>query len=209
LDLRLRGFEGQKTDKVHAQARATADRGGICSDNAAVVAGREFGVELAHMSHELDPYTFGAEQRCFGCGPHNEHGMRLRFRREGDEVLTEITAISGWDGPPKVFHGGLQATVADELAGWTLVGILGRMGFTTSMRVRYVRPMKIGVPILGRGSIASRKGPITTVNVRLEQEGKLGCSARVSYMLPDQDKAASYLGGDLPESWRHLFVERD
>ena len=35
---------------------------------------------------ELDPFTFGAEQRCFGCGPHNERGMRLRFRREGDEV---------------------------------------------------------------------------------------------------------------------------
>ncbi|HJL17655.1 MAG TPA: PaaI family thioesterase [Sandaracinaceae bacterium LLY-WYZ-13_1] len=155
----------------------------------------------------LDPYTFGAEQRCFGCGPHNERGMRLRFRREGDEVVTELTPPEGWEGPPNVFHGGLQATVADELAGWTLVGLLGRMGFTTSLRVRYVRPLKVGVPVVARGTLASRTGQIATVNVRLEQEGKLGCSATVSYMLPDEAKAASYLGGELPEGWRHLFEE--
>ena len=32
----------------------------------------------------LDPYTFGAEQQCFGCGPHNPVGMRLHFERDGD-----------------------------------------------------------------------------------------------------------------------------
>lgn len=154
---------------------------------------------------KLDPYTFGPDQTCFGCGPHNDHGMRLEFRVEGDEVVTEMTPGKGWDGPPNVFHGGLQATVADELAGWTLVGLLGRMGFTTSLRVRYVRPIQLGVPVVARGRIKSRKGHFATVVVRLEQNGKLGCSATVSYMLPDEDKAATYLGGELPPSWAHLF----
>jgi acyl-coenzyme A thioesterase PaaI-like protein len=162
---------------------------------------------MTEPAEPLDPYTFGAEQRCFGCGPHNARGMRLRFRREGDEVVTELTPPEGWEGPPNVFHGGLQATVADELAGWTLVGLVGRMGFTTSMQVRYVRPLRIGVPVVARGTLASRKGSIATVSVRLEQEGKLGCSATVSYMLPDEDKARSYLGGELPEGWAHLFAE--
>jgi len=154
---------------------------------------------------ELDPYTFGPDQTCFGCGPNNERGLRLRFRREGDEVVTELTPPKGFDGPPNVFHGGLQATVADEVAGWTLVGILGRMGFTTSMKVRYVRPMKLGVPIVARGTVRSRRDPFATVVVKLEQEGKLGCSATVSYMLPDEEKANRYLDGALPEDWAHLF----
>ncbi len=106
---------------------------------------------MADDGVELDPFTFGAEQRCFGCGPHNERGMRLRFRR--------------------------------------------------------VRPLELGVPIVARGALASREGHIATVNVRLEQRGKLGCSARVSYMLPDEEKADRYLGGALPEDWRHLFRE--
>jgi len=41
--------------------------------------------------------------------------------------------------------------------------------------------------------------------VKLEQEGKLGCSATVSYMLPDEEKANRYLDGDLPPDWAHLF----
>ncbi len=155
----------------------------------------------------LDPYTFGPDQTCFGCGPHNERGMRLRFTVEGDEVVTSLTPGKGWDGPPNVFHGGLQATVADEVAGWTLVGLLGRMGFTTSMRVRYVRTIQLGVPVVARGKIKSRKGPFAAVVVRLEQGGKLGCSATVSYMLPDEQKAATYLGGALPADWAHLFRE--
>jgi len=156
---------------------------------------------------ELDPYVFGAEQKCFGCGPHNEHGLRLRFRREGDEVVTRFTPTAGLEGPPGVFHGGLQATLADEVAGWTLVGMLGRMGFTTSMNVRYVRPVRIDEEVEVRGRIASRSGNIVTITVTLRQGGKTGCMGRVSYMLPDHDKAASYLGGEVPEDWRSLFED--
>ena len=44
---------------------------------------------------ELDPFTFGAEQRCFGCGPHNERGMRLRFRRAGDGLALPFVLLAG------------------------------------------------------------------------------------------------------------------
>ena len=155
--------------------------------------------------HELDPYVFGKEQKCFGCGPHNEKGFRLRFRREGDEVVTRFTASAGLEGPPGVFHGGLQATIADEVAGWTLVGMLGRMGFTTSMNVRYVRPVRIDEEVEARGKIMSRTGNIVTVSVVLKQAGKTALMGRVSYMLPDADKAKQYLDGTVPESWMHLF----
>jgi acyl-coenzyme A thioesterase PaaI-like protein len=163
---------------------------------------------LAAMSEQLDPYVFGAEQKCFGCGPHNDKGFRLRFTREGDEVVTRFMPSEGLEGPPGVFHGGLQATIADEVAGWTLVGMLGRMGFTTSMNVRYVRPVRIDEEVEARGKIAKRAGNIVTVNVALRQGGKTALMGRVSYMLPDADKAAMYLIGPVPEDWMHLFTEK-
>jgi acyl-coenzyme A thioesterase PaaI-like protein len=155
--------------------------------------------------HELDPYVFGREQRCFGCGPHNDVGLRLRFVREGDEVVTSWTPRPGYEGPPNVMHGGLQATLADEVAGWALVGLLGRMGFTTSLDVRFVRPVRIDREVQARAKIASRSGSIVTLHVTLRQDGKTTAMGRVSYMLPDEEKATAYLGGDLPESWAHLF----
>lgn len=153
----------------------------------------------------LDPHVFGEEQTCFGCGPNNPIGWRLRFERDGDEVVTRFTPTVGYEGPPRVFHGGLQSTLADEVAGWTLVGLLDRMGFTTSLRTRFVRPMRIDREVEARGRILKRAGSIVKVGVILRQEGKLGSSSTVSYMLPDLDKAAGYLGHDVPDGWEHLF----
>lgn len=156
----------------------------------------------------LDPYVFGAAQRCFGCGPHNPLGLRLRFERQGDEVVTRFTPGEGMEGPPRVFHGGLQATVADEVGAWALVGLLGRMGFTTSMSVRYVRPVEIDVEVEARARIAARNGPSVAVDVTLTQRRKTALMGTVHYMLPDAGKAASYLGGAVPDEWRWMFEER-
>jgi uncharacterized protein (TIGR00369 family) len=158
-----------------------------------------------HDHEALDPYTFGAEQTCFGCGPSNERGLRLRFVREGDSVVTRFTPTAGLDGPPGVLHGGLQAMVADEVAGWALVGLLGRMGFTTSMNVRYMRPMRLDQEIEARASIVRQAGAIVVLRVALSQGGRAGCRAQISYMLPTEAGAEKTMERPLPESWRPLF----
>ncbi len=153
----------------------------------------------------LDPYVFGASQRCFGCGPHNPAGLRLRFTREGDEVVTRFTPGEGLEGPPNVLHGGLQATLVDEVAGWACVGLLGRMGFTTSLDVRYIRPVQINAEVEARGRVEARNGNVVAVSVRLVQHRKTALLGTVHYMLPDADKAAQYLGGAVPDAWRWMF----
>lgn len=156
----------------------------------------------------LDPYTFGAEQQCFGCGPHNPVGMRLHFERDGDAVVTRFVPPKGWEGPPGVFHGGLQSTLADEVAGWALVGLLGRMGFTTSLNMRFLRPVRIGVEVEARASVGAHNGNIVALDVTLRQNGRTHAMGTVTFMLPDVDKAGSYLGAPLPEEWRPLFMEK-
>ncbi|MCB9788935.1 MAG: PaaI family thioesterase [Deltaproteobacteria bacterium] len=158
-----------------------------------------------HDHTPLDPYTFGAEQTCFGCGPHNERGLKLRFAREGDSVVTRFTPTAGLDGPPGVLHGGLQAMVADEVAGWALVGLLGRMGFTTSMNVRYMRPLRLGREIEARAKLVKRAENIVVLRVSLSQDGRAGCRAQISYILPTEDGAERTLEQPLPEGWRPLF----
>jgi acyl-coenzyme A thioesterase PaaI-like protein len=156
----------------------------------------------------LDPYTFGAEQQCFGCGPNNPHGLKLRFAVEGDSVVTTFTPSTGLDGPPGIFHGGLQATLCDEVAGWGLVGLLGRMGFTTSMKVRYMRPVRLGTPVEARAKIASQKGDIVTMKVTLSQAGKVGCMARVSYVLPTVEAAENTMQRPMDPTWIPLFSDQ-
>ena len=153
----------------------------------------------------LDPYTFGPDQLCFGCGPHNDEGLRLRFERDGDSIVTTFTPRPTQAGPPGVLHGGLQATIADEVAGWGLVGLKGRMGFTTSMHVRYMRPVRLGIPIEARAKIVSEEGDIVTLRVTLRQDGKTGCRAKVSYALVTAEAAEATLGVPMDPTWRKLL----
>lgn len=154
--------------------------------------------------NRIDPQIFGEEQTCFGCGPHNERGWRLEFEKDDAAVYTTYTPMAGEDGPPGIFHGGLQATLADEVAGWTLVGLRGRMGFTTSMQVRYMRPCRVGVEIVCKGRIIREDGHSVTVRATLEQEGKVCCAARVVYLLPTVAMAEKTLGQELDPRWRAL-----
>src|SRR5687767_8838533 len=135
----------------------------------------------------LDPFTFGREQKCFGCGPLNELGLKLTFAVEGDEVVTRFVPEAGYEGPPGIFHGGLQATLADELAAWTLIGLRDRMGFTSTIDVRLLRPARIGVELVGRGRIVTENDKLAIVSTIFKQEEKTTMRGRITYALPSAE----------------------
>jgi acyl-CoA thioesterase FadM len=87
-----------------------------------------------------------------------------------------------------------------------MAGLLGRLGFTTSMELRYVRPLRIGQEVVARGSIASNAHSVVRVKVTLEQAGRIGMRARVAYSLPSVEQAERTLEQPLPEAWRRYFV---
>ncbi len=153
----------------------------------------------------LDPYTFGRTQMCFGCGPHNPHGLRMRFEREGDIIRSRLTLGSGYDGPPGILHGGLQALIADEVAGWTLVGLKGRIGLTTSLQIRYIGSLRLGTEVIAEGRLSSEQDGLATISVTLKQGDKTGAMARATFALPDVQKITEVLEAPLPEGWDRFF----
>lgn len=156
------------------------------------------------MPTPLDPLTFGPDQRCFGCGPGNHVGMGLRFAVDGDEVVTTFEGREGWEGPPGILHGGLQATLADEIGAWTLVGLRQRFGFTTTASLRWLRPARLDTPIEARGQLVEESERGATVKVRLSQLGKAVLTGRISYAYVTVAQAERILGQPLPEAWHHL-----
>lgn len=162
-----------------------------------------------HRHEPLDPLTFGPDQRCFGCGPNHARGLRMRFTREGDEVVTRFVGDEDQQGPPGILHGGLQTTLADELAAWTLIGLRGRMGFTAAMDVRLLRPARIGVELVGRGRITSEKGSIAVVTTIFQQGGKSTLRGRITYAIPTADDAEKILGRPMPPEWRRFARPRE
>lgn len=151
----------------------------------------------------LDGHLFGAGQPCFGCGPEHPHGFRLRFEREGDAIVTRFVPGAHHQGPPGIMHGGLVSTLADEVAAWTVIGALGKFGFTASFEGRLHRPIRIGAEVRGEGRPQSR-GRLVDVAVELHQAGERAFSGKFRFALVDQHSAARILGGPVPVEWERF-----
>lgn len=152
----------------------------------------------------LDPDVFGPESPCFGCSPRHPFGFHLRFEKIGESVVTRFTPSEHHQGPPGVMHGGLVTALADEIGAWTLIGVLGRFGFTASLEGRLSRPVRIGREVVGTGVIEKRSTRVVGVEVRLEQDGQEAFRGRFTFAVLDESAAERFLGGPLPEAWKRF-----
>jgi len=153
------------------------------------------------MSESLDGRLFGPDQPCFGCGPAHPQGFRLRFERDGDEVVTRTIPTEQHQGAPGIMHGGLVYTIADEVAAWAIIGTLGKFGFTVGMSGKYRRAARIGVELEGRARIVKTTPRLLDIAVRLLQEGELVFEGAFKFAVLDRAGAERLLGGPLPEDW--------
>jgi len=157
---------------------------------------------------QLGGELFGAANRCFACGPRHPFGFHLRFRVEGEEVVTEFVPQETHEGVPTMMHGGLVTTVADEIGGWVLIALREKFGFTGTMKSRFPRPVRIGRPVQGRGRILRDGSRAVHVEVRLLQDGAECFSSVMTFIILDEHGAEKMVGGPLPESWRKFFRPR-
>jgi acyl-coenzyme A thioesterase PaaI-like protein len=149
----------------------------------------------------LDGTLFGPGQPCFGCGPDHPIGFRLAFEVDGSDVVTRFTATDRYQGPPGIMHGGLVATLADEIAAWAIIALLGKFGFTAQMTCRLHKPVRIGVPIIGRGSILKDARRIVFARALILQDGSEAFTGDFTFAILDHAAAEKMLGGPLPEAW--------
>lgn len=99
------------------------------------------GARTAAVDERLNDTS--AYQRCFGCGMRNSIGLRLVFRREGEEIVTEFTPGAQFQGFPGVVHGGILSTLLDEALSRTATAE-GRWMMTGRLEVRYRAAAPIG-----------------------------------------------------------------
>lgn len=159
------------------------------------------------MREPLDPALFGEGQPCFGCAPDHPTGLRLRFEKgvgpDGAAfVETTWRPDDRFQGPPGIVHGGIVATLADEVAAWAVIALTGRFGFTTRFEGAIRRPLRPGVDVTGRGELTAETRRSVDVAVRLEQHGQLAFEGSFSFALVSEATAERLLGGPLPEAWK-------
>jgi uncharacterized protein (TIGR00369 family) len=94
---------------------------------------------------------------CFVCGSRNPLGLDLRFHTDGRIVETRFTPRPEYNGFVGVVHGGIIATVLDEVMVWACAVRQKRFCFSAEMTVRYLQPIQTGVEVVARGEMQENK----------------------------------------------------
>lgn len=128
--------------------------------------------------------TLPNTRSCFVCGLQNPAGLQLRFETDGEVALTRFTPRAEHAGFKETVHGGILATVLDEVMVWG-IGVKKReFTYCAELTVRFQRPARPGdaLAVTGRltldrrGRIYEAEGAITNA------EGKTIATATGKYM---------------------------
>ena len=82
------------------------------------------------------PYS----ESCFVCGYDNPLGLKLRFFRDDDEVVSRFELPSDYTGFLDRTHGGIISSVLDEAMGWATAIRWNRFTYTVELKVRFRQP---------------------------------------------------------------------
>src|SRR4051812_13780392 len=61
---------------------------------------------------------YAPNNRCFGCGPANEKGLRIKSRVEGEELVADFTPEAHHEAFTGVLNGGIIGALLDCHSNW-------------------------------------------------------------------------------------------
>ena len=103
---------------------------------------------------------------CFACGTLNRHGLQLDLHLETGRSWTDLRLdrrFEGWDG---IAHGGIVATILDEVMAWALVAS-DAWGMTARMTVGFHAPVPIGREIHAEGVLIESRRRLFRTQARI------------------------------------------
>jgi uncharacterized protein (TIGR00369 family) len=142
-----------------------------------------------------NPYADYKDYNCFGCSPDNPIGLQLKFYEDGDFIQTTWDPSGNMEGFFNVLHGGIQATLLDEVSSWVVFVKVETAGVTSQMNVKYKRPVPIdGGEITVRARLVNMRRNIASIYAEiLDSSGNECAVAEVEYFTFTKDKAREKL----------------
>ena len=131
---------------------------------------------------------------CFICGLDNESGVKAPFYNlEDDSVATLFKFKDFHQSYPGRTHGGVISAMLDELVGRALwIKEPNTYGVTTTMTIKFRRPVPYDTLIKGRGYIVKDSSRIFVGRGELyDMDGNLLAELNANYLKLPSDKASN------------------
>jgi acyl-coenzyme A thioesterase PaaI-like protein len=124
---------------------------------------------------------YAPKSTCFGCGPANSQGLRIRSVPHGDEVTCDWTPLPHHEAFPGVVNGGIIGTLLDCHSNWTAAhALMTSRGLehppctvTSEYSVQLKRPTPSNQTLHLSARAVAVEGDRVTVESKLEANGKI------------------------------------
>jgi acyl-coenzyme A thioesterase PaaI-like protein len=124
---------------------------------------------------------FAPSSRCFGCGPANELGLRIKSRVEGEGVVASFTPEPHHEAFPGMVNGGIIGALLDCHSNWAAAhALMQARGLdappctvTAEFSVKLKRPTPLGPELRLVAKAVSVEGDKVNVEATLEGGGKV------------------------------------
>ena len=127
---------------------------------------------------------------CFGCGPANEKGLRLKSYPEGDELVARVRPEPHHQAFPGMLSGGITGTLLDCHSNWTAAThLMRRRGLdhppvtvTADYAVKLLRPIPTDTTLELRARVVESEDARAVVEASLSANGKVCATCRGTFV---------------------------
>jgi acyl-coenzyme A thioesterase PaaI-like protein len=107
----------------------------------------------------------------------------MEFYEDGDDIVSLWTPDNNYQGWLDTLHGGIQATLLDEVGGWIIARKFQTAGMTTSLNMKYKKPIPTGkdVTLEIRGRVKEVKRMFVFIEAEIRHNGEVCSSAEMTY----------------------------
>ena len=142
-------------------------------------------MDIASLQDKYAPHN-----RCFGCGPSNEKGLRIKSRPEGDECVAEFQPEPHHEAFPGILNGGIIGALLDCHSNWTATwALMQKSGaatppctVTADFHVVLKRPTPMDAVIKLRARAVEQTGDRAVIEATLEAKGKICATCRGTFV---------------------------
>ncbi len=142
------------------------------------------------------------DQICFACGDRNDHGLHMRFVRDGEHAV-RCTYLPKPDdqGFPGVVHGGIVASLLDESMAWAMWAWDRALGVTAKMETRYRSRARMDGPLVVRARVEAVRGRRIEVRAHIEDAQSVTIAEATAVFMrfaPDEERRMGIEMGRAP-----------
>jgi len=94
--------------------------------------------------------------KCFACNPANPVGLKMKFFADETHVYSWLTVADHFCSWDTYVHGGILATILDEIMSWAVLYFSKKLILTKSINVNFIKTVYTETEIKAVGRIYKR-----------------------------------------------------